>query len=491
MKRLLCLLLIASLLLACSGATNDASSTASAAAPTAEVAVTSAPAPTPTASPVPVADAVLGLYAAGSSLLRLEADGSFTLEWDGEQRSGTFVAQGSTLSLLPASGHAFSVAFRLQDDALQLEFANGTTLVLERIASSLLPHSRTELAAQPESLLVSIDGGVVTAYEEGLTHYCFTGNKFPPDEDAPDWLDAQDGTLCDFKMDGAYWLHLSYADGSRKSRLVCVDTDYVYISNAEGLAPLTQSLAELLTEQGSSIDAFNSELFYRVANAGLYTPQGVAVAAVYLVSKLADNGVTVPYYANGTYQAEEDWGADPAWGGLLNSPIVGYDGVTYRRGGVHCVGALMWAYKQAGINVTNELSRTRMGLTGSVTRLGDNEIPKDEGKAGDIITTKTGHSMMILDRMDTDGNGRFDSYLTLEMTSPNMTFHIHTPYSIRLCTLYDMRSVFQNTGVARKDSRIWPDTYFIPSSAFPALLTEALLKSADERGLRFLWSLIA
>jgi hypothetical protein len=139
------------------------------------------------------------------------------------------------------------------------------------------------------------------------------------------------------------------------------------------------------------------------------------------------------------------------------------------------VAIVVWAYKQAGINLVNNITDSIVGKNGSLKWEDDNAVAFNAGRGGDIITANTGHAMLILDRLDTDLDGAEDSYLVLEMINPSMTLHIHSFQSLRNYTIYDMSAVFANTGRFMRASRFWSNTYFIPSSAWPDYFLEAAM----------------
>ncbi|MDO4564797.1 MAG: hypothetical protein Q4C04_04210 [Clostridia bacterium] len=321
--------------------------------------------------------------------------------------------------------------------------------------------------------------GLVTLKSEGGEAYCFVQTDVAPAGDAADWMPLTDNQITVFKIDGDYTAFVRDAQMRVSEGVpIRVQTKYLYVLDGEGLAYPKEPMSEALVKAGSSVDAINEAVAKNVALAGMYTRNGAVTAAVTLKSELAKLGLTVPYLIGGTYQGEDDWGIDPDWGKRLSSAVTSGSETFWHRG-LHCVAVLTWSLKQAGINVVNTTTGSIIGKTGSVNYEADNRIALDRGQGGDIITTGTGHSFMIIDRMDTDGDGYFDGYLTLEMISPRMTLTIHTLYSIRNCTLYDMSATFADVGRYRNAARYWEGSYLIPQEAWPAYLVEAN-EGADE-----------
>jgi len=326
----------------------------------------------------------------------------------------------------------------------------------------------------PEILSVSVRNGVVALQASSdAVACCFTQGSQAPETDSPDWLALESGAIRVFKVDGTYRIFVKDASGQIGTpRTVTVVSGYNYLLDAEGLEVLSEPIEDYLSEHGSSVAQINRYVAAHAALAGLQTRSGVVTVAVSFATALANAGLALPYQLYGTYQGEDDWGMSPAWGTRLSKPITDDYG-TYRVHGMHCVAIVVWAYKQAGINLVNNITGSIVGKNGSLNWEGDNAVAFNAGRGGDIVTAKSGHAMLILDRLDTDGDGAEDSYLVLEMINPSMTLHVHSFQSLRNYTVYDMSAVFSNTGRMMRASRFWSNTYFIPQSAWPDYLLEA------------------
>ncbi len=326
----------------------------------------------------------------------------------------------------------------------------------------------------PKILSVFMQNGIVTLQAtNGAVACCFTQGSQAPDVASPDWLAMEDGCLRIFKVDGTYRIFVKNQSGLvSQARTVTVASNYNYLLDAEGLTVLDEPIEDYLSAHGSSADQINRYVAAHTVTAGLQTRSGVVAAAVSFATVLADLDFALPYQLYGTYQGEDDWGVSPAWGTRLSKPIKDNYG-TYRVHGMHCVAIVVWAYKQAGINLVNNITDSIVGKNGSLNWEDDNAVAFNAGRGGDIVTAKTGHAMLILDRLDTDQDGAEDSYLVLEMINPSMTLHVHSFQSLRNYTIYDMSAVFENTGRMMRASRFWSNTYFIPQSAWPDYLLEA------------------
>ena len=326
----------------------------------------------------------------------------------------------------------------------------------------------------PEIRFLSAQSGVVTLEADAdAVACCFTQGSEAPEADSPDWLPLEGGCIRIFKADGTYRVFVRDDAGRTGApRTVTVASGYNYLLDAQGLTVLNEPIEEYLSAHGSSVDQINRYVAAKTALAGLQTRSGVVTSAVAFATALADLDLALPYQLYGTYQGEDDWGVNPAWGTRLSKPITDDYG-TYRVHGMHCVAIVVWAYKQAGINLVNNLTDSIVGKNGSLNWEGDNAVQFNAGRGGDIVTAKSGHAMLILDRLDTDLDGAEDSYLVLEMINPSMTLHIHSFQSLRNYTIYDMSAVFSNTGRMMRATRYWSNTYFILRSAWPDYLLDA------------------
>lgn len=468
---------------------------------------------TPEVTATPEPDPLVGRWtdAQGGFVLTLAADGSFVAEQGGGSASGRYTAGAGTLTLEPDGLPAYAVGYALDGDALRLAQDGQAALPLVREGAAGAGDALA--AADPTATDPATPGGATTepiatdpatpdpgapviacAYaRRGVVHvelaaggaaaYAFTVVETQPAADSPDWADAGGARrFSAFKSDGDYFLWVRGADGSVSEPYpVAVRSGYRYVLRAEGLEALTEPLDGFLEAKGSSVDALNAAIAEDVADAGLYTRCGVVTAAVSLVSRLAEYGVSAPYQGRGAYQDEEDWGVNPDWGARLRTPTTDGNG-TYYYTGMQCVASIVWAYKQAGVNLSNGAAGSAIGTCGEREKRGDNEIAFDEGQSGDIVQNG-GHYLMIVDRLDTDGDGADDSYLTYEMNAPHLAFLVLTFRQVRYRTFFSMDAVFENTGRLRDKARFWEDTFHIPDTAFPAYLTEAAADGGARRAL--------
>lgn len=323
--------------------------------------------------------------------------------------------------------------------------------------------------ARPSILEVKTEGTVVRFVADGwVTAYCVTTTDVIPEADHPDWRPCAGFWFSFFKTDGAYYLRVRDKNGliSDAAPFV-VSSEFLYVTEAEGLGHLKTPMEEFLAENGDGIDAFNERIAKSATDAGLYTRMSVANVSMTLLSDMARYGMTLSYQPKGNYTAQDDWGISPSWGVRFSKAEQDRAG-TYRHYGMNCGTIIIWAYKQAGLNISKTDGRKHLFESGCHRRIGDNKLPLNAGDTGDVIATKTGHTMMILDRVDTDGDGLSDSYYVLEMESPYLKLKLRSLYSVRLCTLYDMSAVFDDTGALKRNLRWWTGSYRIPPEDLPS-----------------------
>ena len=333
---------------------------------------------------------------------------------------------------------------------------------------SLLPAAADD-AARPSILQVQTEGAIVTvAADEWITAYCVTAKDVIPEADHPDWRPCGGFWFSFFKSDGAYYVRVRDKNGAVSDAVpFVVESGFRYVAEAEGLDHLTKPIEDFLAENNDGIDAFNARIAKSATDAGLYTRMAVANVSMTLLSDMAGYGMTLSYQPRGNFTKQGNWGLSPAWGTHLSEQEKDSAG-TYRHYGMNCGTILVWVYKQAGLNVSNASGCKVIYDFGIHRRQNDNKLPLDAGDTGDIIKTSTGHTMMILDRVDTDDDGLSDSYYVLEMESPYLKLKLRSLYSVRLCTLYDMSAVFDDTGSVKHSLYWWSGSFWIPKEDFPS-----------------------
>ena len=331
-----------------------------------------------------------------------------------------------------------------------------------------------EEPARPQIVLAQAYGAIVyVETNEPVSQYCIVTKDIIPDEDHPDWRPCEGRSFTAFKMDGSYYIRVKREDGAvSEPAYVTVSTSFHYGLEAENVKPLNTPILNLLEKNGDSLDAFNAEIAKSAVEGGLYSRAAVANVCMTLLTRLYKYGMTLSYQPSGNFTKAGDWGISPGWGTKMNKKEKDKAG-TYDRYSMNCGTIIVWAYKQAGLNLNSNARRDGIYDSALKKRRGDNNISLNDGDTGDIIAMKTGHTILVLDRVDTNGDGLSDSYLVFEMESPYLKLKMRSLYSIRMCKMYDMSAMFSDTGALRKETRYWPGSFYISESEFPAYYQEA------------------
>ena len=437
--------------------------------------VTVTPVPSPAPTDTPYEQTVL--YATdGSSRLCLTLTGPQTAVLS---ERDSFVAlsydlSGDVYSFTGESSNNVLFTGSFKDDIFCLNDSAGYYLSFSEDPSAISSAGRIKSSPDGTGLSVTdlfIKDGVVSITFNGEAGcICFSAINSAPDADSPDWIACNSDEFRIFKSDGEYYLYYTDQNSQIFGPVACsVDTGRSYNKGS----PLRLPVADILTENGDSLENVNRRLADLVTDAGIYSRAGVASAASYLVSLLSSYDSAVPYQGHGRYAEQDVWGIPSVWGSKLTKADRDLNG-TYNYAGLHCAASTVWAYKQACLNLVS--TRQNLALYGfgrHSANYKDNIIPRNRCQAGDVLKTTTTHTMMVVDRLDTDKDGCDDSYLILEMVNPIMTLSVKSFSSIRACTAYDMSAVFEDTGAERKFLAYWPDSFYIPEAEWPEYLRES------------------
>lgn len=451
--------------------TLETESDASATAPTLE--------PVPTPEPTPVPDSPYGIWsdATGTVTLSVSADGTVSLTSAETSCSARGTVNRDSFSFTQADGSTARIGYFLSGDTLTVSQPNQCDIVFNRTAYgdyAAVSDAADEASANP-FCLVWTDRAVVTVETDisfSITEYCFTAVNKQPSAGSPDWDDTDGAVFSVYKSDGTFFLWLKDSVGTIYGpREVNVQSGYTYPIKAEGLRSLSISLDGYAKEHGTTAEELTKSIYADIGRAGLYTRQGAVTSGISLVSHMAALGASVTYQGHGSYQGKDDWGVNPQWGAKLKNPTSDGNG-TYYYTGMQCVAAIVWAYKQAGINLSNEAG-SAIGTLGETVKKGDNTIRYDEARSGDIVK-QNGHYLMVVDRLDTNRDGEDDTYLTYEMNAPHLTCLKLTFKQVRYREFFSMDGVFTNEGRRKDKARFWENTFFIPEESLPAELYAAM-----------------
>ena len=461
-------------------------------APTPEPTPTPTPTPVPTATPVPDPLAqTWSLDGTGFSLTLL-GDGTYRSSLPDGEAMGAYAAADGLLSLTAESGLVTRIPYVCDGQTLKLIQKGQADLVLsasEDTAFSIAPNAPGTLpAVQTEGPAIAYayaDKAVVTVeLQEGTTatEYCFTCLDTPPGEKSRDWLPVTGDPFRTFKIDGDYFIFLRDEEGRVSEPYpVTVDSGFLYPIKAEGLSALRTPLTEMTEAAGTSVMALNEAVAADIARAGIYTREGAVTSAVSAVSHMAELGYTIPYQGQGKYQDKDQWGFNPEWGAKLKFPTKDGNG-TYYYSGMQCVGSIVWALKQAGLDISNASTGWQIGLLGEVKRSRDNRIKYYQLRSGDFIEIRQ-HYEMVVDRVDTDRDGQTDAFLLYEMEAPHLSLLLLKFRVIEGRIHYNMDAVYANQGRLNPKNRIWQGTSHIPAEDFPSWLTKALEHAEEDRAL--------
>lgn len=452
--------------------------------PTPEPTEVPTPTPKPTDVPTPVPTPEPNPYAGVWTIedlpfsLELRSDKTYLVTATEQEREGTYTFDANRIVLDVGNGQSMEMRYYENADVLKID---DFKLIRDDLVffyeTTGVPVSFT---AENEDASVSVRNAVVEVkMKDGkqVQSYCFIKAGLTPSQQSRDWFDAADsGEPTDsfnvYKYDGNYSLWMRDPEGNPYQSIdVTVISGFRYPVQAEGLDYVRQPVSALLKEKGTSVDEMNRIISRDVAAAGIYTRTGVVTAGVSLISNMAKYGYTIVYQGHGAYQAARNWGLNPYWGAKLDNPTTDPNG-TYYYTGMQCVASIVWAYKQAGMNLSSE-ANSEIGTLGERTRAKDNRIDYDRAESGDIVKSG-GHYLMVIDRLDRNGDGVDDAYLTYEMWAPHLTMLILPFSQIRGREFFSMDAYFDGTGRNARKVFYWKNTFRIPYDVLPQYLRDAV-----------------
>ena len=447
--------------------------------PTPEPTVT--PAPTDTPEPNPF----LGTWTIEELpfLLDVRSDGTYLISTNGVEKTGSYTYDSANLYLSVSDDETVDFRYYFKTGKMMHdEYVLSRSEIAEQRTFSDIP---TTFTSETDEVSVFVRGAVVdvTLKNERLAaEYCFTNRGLTPPENSRDWFNVLDSGEPSahfrvYKYDGSFTLWIRDTEGTV---LEPIDVDVVsgfhYPVQAKNLEPVRHSVKLVLQENNSSIESLNEMISADIAAAGIYTREGVVTSGVSLISHMSEYGYSIVYQGKGSYQGMNDWGVNPKWGSKLDEPTSDPNG-TYYYCGMQCVASIVWAYKQAGMNLFTTL-RSEIGRNGERVKNNDNKIQYDRAKYGDIVRSG-GHYLMIIDRLDQNNDGVADAYITYEMWAPHLTMLVLTFRQVRGRTFYSMDAFFDGTGKNKSKAVYWEDTFEIPMKELPEYLQRAV-ENEDE-----------
>ena len=450
--------------------------------------------PTPEPTPTPVPDPLLQSWQEAETgfSLTLSGDGTYRTVLADREAAGRFTAEAGLLTLTAENDLVTQIPYVCDGTTLTLMQKGQIPLALTadpETAFALSPNQAGILPAaesdRPAIAYAYVNKAVVTVeLQEGTTatEYCFSCLDTPPSEKSKDWLPMDGDPFRVFKVDGDYFLFVRDEVGRVSDPYpISVDSGFLYPIKAEGLSALRTPLTEMTEAAGTSVMALNEAVAADIAQAGIYTREGAVTSAVSAVSHMAELGYTIPYQGEGKFQERDDWGFNPEWGAKLKFPTKDGNG-TYYYTGMQCVGSIVWALKQAGLDISNGSTGWRIGLLGEVKRSNDNRIKYYQLRSGDFIQVRQ-HYEMVVDRVDTDKDGEADAFLLYEMEAPHLSLLLLKFRVIQGRDHFNMDAVYNDQGRLSSKNRIWQGTSHIPKEDFPPWLTAALEHAEEDRAL--------
>ena len=349
--------------------------------------------------------------------------------------------------------------------------------------------------------IVSIDvvDTVVNIKVDGNTNvagYYFSSIEKTPDLDGYDWIDTNETEFKTVKIPGTYYVYVKDDNGYiTEAQKVEVPEVFEIIYLHQGKRMMPMSISTYLSRNNSSIDELNMKIAYYNKKHILRTRESVVVGAMAFINEVQSWGYYLPYSGSNEYISKDRWGVHKYWGGGEKTFLA-------------CNPFVVWSFKNAGLNIygnwdeirrniTRTVRITARGLTeyellvnpetydkpvhiyryfvgalGSTSTYGDNIIPRNKGRSGDILQSfsNSGHEMLIVDKYDDDYDGVSDGYVVLQSRDIGHCYE-KVPYTTSSdgVVVYDMTNVYNNTANFAQYLNGW-NQYYIPESDYPSYL---------------------
>ncbi len=459
--------------------------------PTETPVLTFTPDPTETPTPSPESNPYVGIWTIEDLpfSLELREDGTYLASVIHQDVEGTYAFTAQGVTLYPSQEKALELRYFSKADILK--FGEFKMIRDDLVFFQEIDGIPVNFTNENDDIEVSVRGGVVEAkLKNGKTMqaYCFTVAGTTPPEDSRDWFDIGDNgdaadTLRIFKYDGQYTLWIRDAEENICQPInITVTSGFLYPINNSNIRSLIDPLKSVLKGEKTSVDEFNRRISRNIAAAGFYTRAGVVTSGVSLISELAKYEYSVPHQVGGSFDRAKEWGVDPMWGNRLNGNEIT---ANLRCKGMHDAAAIVWAYKQAGMNIASELE-ARIDLLGEHKKTKDNRIEFDRAESGDIIHYSS-HYQMVIDRIDCDRDGKDDAYLTYDFSDSQLTVSITTFKQAQKREVYSMDAVFDGTGRNAKKLYYWKEhTFRIPTDVMPQYALESMEAERFDQSYRML-----
>ena len=337
-----------------------------------------------------------------------------------------------------------------------------------------------------EVVSVSIEQGVIINIELQATNCRMAGYYFgvidkEPAADNYDWVETSDLVLRMTKWPGTYYFWVRDTEGNAYGPTkIELPEDYyhTYLLRENTNWP-KMKLSRWLPEHGSSVEEVNNVIAEAMAKAGAFTREGVVVGVMTQISFFQERGIQIPFFDYGNYPFREDsWYLNPDWGYVYGSSKHDQDMVWGRtkpdvEGGTNCSGFVHYAFRLAGINT---VYTNKEGDAGGILGKDSRRASPYSGLAGDILTSRTHHEMLLIDKYDDDKDGLSDGYIVAESAKDTGGIgykkHDFKTYS-KFCYVWNMDGAFYDTAEPNKYMKFWHD-YHAPVAAWPDYFKKAV-----------------
>lgn len=323
----------------------------------------------------------------------------------------------------------------------------------------------------------------VREVNRSIAGYYFGVIPDQPAADNYDWIDQADPIIRTTKFPGHYYLWLRDTKDVMYGpyEVDMPDTYYCYFEEENTEFPPCSLEIYLKESCNYSVDELNNLIAENVAKAGVYTREAVVVGITTYLSKLQEFHIRIPFFFYGYWPVREyGWYVNPDWGTVYELPreydvFRGNKPAEHERG-THCNGFVHYAFRLAALNIRNTYDMGETGNIGGIGRRSANRINSYHGRGGDILQSCTNHEMLIIDKYDDNTDGLSDGYIVAESNDDaGGQAYCKKPFDSysRVCRVFDMTGVFENTATQAKSLRFWQN-YHIPQDAWPDYLKQAV-----------------
>ena len=313
-----------------------------------------------------------------------------------------------------------------------------------------------------------------------------------PDRDGYDWIETNETDFKVTKYPGTYYVYVKDNTGKiiGGDQVVVPEIFDVTLMH-KGKKSMPISIATYLERHNSTLDQLNIKMSSYNKKHVYRTRESVVVGAMAFTGEIQSWGYHLPYSGSNERLEKDAWGVYKYWGGA---------GKTF----LACNPFVVWAFKQAGINIYGNRSKIKheicnktringqgqteyekpidkpegygtstvhiyyyfVGALASTKTYGDNIIERHKGRSGDILQSypTSGHEMLIVDKYDDDMDGVSDGYIVLQSRDIGLCYE---KIKYGSTVVYDMTAVYNNTANYREYLNGWND-YFILTSDYPS-----------------------